>query len=98
MKRRISNEQTIQEVIREFLDGSKIKGKLAEIKVINQWEEMVGSIIAKNTQKIYFHHGKLILHIESAPLRNELNYSRSKIVQIVNECAGMELIDDVVVR
>ena len=95
---RRSNEQSIKEVINELIEGNHMKVKLAEVTVINNWENLVGKLIAKQTDKIYFSKGKLIIHIASAPLRNELNYTRSKIVQIVNDFARLKLIEDVVVR
>ncbi len=98
MVKRKSNEQSIKDVINDLFESNHMKGKLAEINIINNWEKLVGNLIAKNTSKIYFNKGKLYLHIDSAPLRNELNYSRSKIVELVNKEAGVELIDDVVVR
>ena len=95
---RKSNEQSIKEVISDFIQSNHMKNKLAEINIINNWEKIVGVLIAKNTTKIYFYKSKLFLHIESAPLRNELNYSRSKILELINKEAGEELIDEVVVR
>lgn len=98
MAKRHSNEQSIKEVISEFLESNHMKGKLTEINIINNWEKLMGKLIAKNTTKIYFGKGKLFIHVESPALRNELHYSRSKIVDLVNREAGEELIDDVVVR
>jgi len=72
--------------------------KLAEINIINKWEDIVGKLISSQTEKMYFHEGKLFLQISSAPLRQELNYQRFKIVELVNKEAGIELIKDVVVR
>jgi hypothetical protein len=95
---RKSNEQSIKEVISDFIQSNHMKSKLTEINIINNWEKIVGVLIAKNTTKIYFYKSKLFIHIESAPLRNELNYSRSKIMEVVNKEAGEELIDEVVVR
>lgn len=95
---RKSNEQSIQEVIKELMDAKPMKSKLTEINIVNNWEKLVGTLIAKNTQKIYLSKGKLFLHIESPPLRNELTYSRSKIVELVNQFAGEDIIDDVIIR
>lgn len=97
-KQRRSNEQTLQEVISELFETNHMSGKLKEINIINNWERLVGALIAKNTTKIYIHKGKLFLHIESPPLRTELAYSKSKIIDLINKEAGEELIDDVVVR
>ncbi len=95
---RKSNEQTIKEVIGELFNNNHMKGKLAEVDVINNWEKIAGAIIARHTEKIYFYKRKLFLHISSPPLRTELNYTRSKIIEIVNAYAGQELIDEVVIR
>jgi predicted nucleic acid-binding Zn ribbon protein len=99
MKRsRQSNEQSLKDVINELFEGNNMNSKLKEIHIINQWEKLVGSLIAKNTDKIYFNNGKLFLHINSAPLRSELTYSKSKIIELVNTEAGLSLIEDVVIR
>lgn len=95
---RKTNEQSIKEVISELFESNHMKGKLAEVDVINNWEQLVGPLIAKQTEKMYFFKGKLFLHISSPPLRTELNYTRSKIVEVVNAYAKQELIEDVVVR
>ena len=95
---RKSNEQSIKEVIGDLIQSNHMKTKLTEINIINNWEKIVGVLIAKNTTKIYFYKKKLFIHIESAPLRNELNYSRSKILELINKEAGEELIDEVLVN
>ncbi len=98
MKKRKDNEQTLKDAIADFLKVEKLDTKLAEVKIINQWENLVGKLIASQTEKIFFHQGKLFLHITSPPLKAELNYQRFKIVELVNKEAGVELIKDVVIR
>lgn len=97
-KTRSSNEQSLKDVISELFQGNPMGDKLKEVELVNNWEKLVGSLIAKNTQKIYIKQGKLYLHIESAPLRTELTYTKSKIIDVVNKEAGMNLIDDVIIR
>ena len=97
-KPRNTNEQSLKDVISELFETNHMGGKLKEINIINNWEKLVGNLIAKNTQKIYIHQGKLFLHIESAPLRTELSYSKAKLIEVVNKEAGEVLIDDVVIR
>lgn len=97
MKRK-DNDQTLKEAIQDFLKSENMDGKLTEINIINNWEKIVGKLIAGQTSKMYFHDGKLHLQITSAPLRQELNYQRFKLVELVNKEARRELIKDVVVR
>ena len=97
-KKKRDNDQTLKEAIGDFLKSEKMDGKLAEVNIVNQWEKIVGKLIASQTTKMSFFEHKLFLTIESAPLRQELNYQRFKIVELVNKEAGFELIKDVVVR
>lgn len=98
MKKKRDNDQTLKDAIHDFLKSENMDGKLAEINIINSWEKIVGRLIASQTQKIYFNDGKMFLHIESPALKQELNYQRFKLVELVNKEAGRELIKDVVVR
>jgi hypothetical protein len=98
MNKRRDNDQTLKEAIGDFFKSERMDGKLAEVNIMNNWEKIVGKLIAGQTNKIYFYDHKLHLQIESAPLRQELIYQRFKIVELVNKEAGMDLIKDVVVR
>lgn len=97
-QKRKDNDQTLKEAIGDFLKSENMDGKLAEVNIINNWEKIVGRLIASQTNKMWFHEGKLHLQIESPALRQELNYQRFKIVELVNKEAGTELIKDVAVR
>jgi predicted nucleic acid-binding Zn ribbon protein len=93
-----SNEQSLKNAIGSFMKSSRLSGKLAEQKIIDGWEVRMGKMIAKHTKEISIHDKKLYLHIDSAPLRQELFYSREKIVKMLNEEAGEEVIREIVLR
>ena len=93
-----SNEQPLKDAIGDFLKVSRLSGKLAERKVIDGWEKLMGKMIAKHTKQISISNGKLYLQLDSAPLKQELFYSREKILKILNEEAGEEVIQEVVFR
>ena len=93
-----SNEQNIKDAISEFLKTSRLSGKLAERKVIDSWEKLMGKMIAKHTKEISIHHKKLYLRLDSAPLKQELFYSREKIIKMLNEEAGEEVIREIAFR
>lgn len=97
-QKRKDNDQTLKDAIGDFLRSENMDGKLAEINIVNNWEKIVGRLIASQTSKIWFHEEKLYLQIESPALRQELNYQRFKIAELVNKEAGRELVKDVVVR
>ncbi len=93
-----SNEQSLKDAIGSFLKTSRLSGKLANQKIIDGWEKIMGKMIAKHTVQISIHDKKLFLHLDSAPLKQELFYSREKIIQMLNEEAGEEVIKEIVFR
>lgn len=95
---RFSNEQTIKDVINNLLGEYHIKEKLSEVNIVQSWERLMGKLIAKNTTKIYIKSKKLFIHLESPALRQELLYSKTRIIEIINKEAATELIHEVVIR
>jgi hypothetical protein len=89
------NEQRIDDIIKDLIKGSVVENKLLEAQLIEQWPTLVGELIAKHTQKIFINRQTLYLYIPMPALRNELNYSRDKIIDIVNRFAGCKLITEV---
>ena len=94
----MSNEQNIKDAIGEFLKVSRLSGKLAEQKVIAGWEKLMGKMIAKHTKQISISNRKLYLQLDSASLKQELFYSREKIIKMLNEEAGEDVIHEIVFR
>ena|ERR1035437_8180797 len=98
MKYKKRDGQNIKDAIGSFLKTSRLSGKLANQKIIDGWEKIMGKMIAKHTKQISIYDKKLYLHLDSAPLKQELFYSREKIVQMLNEEAGEEVIKEIVFR
>lgn len=93
-----AKEQSLKDAIGSFLKTSRLSGKLANQKIIDGWEKIMGKMIAKHTTQISIYDKKLFLYLDSAPLKQELFYSREKIVQMLNEEAGEEVIKEIVFR
>lgn len=94
MKRK--NEQSLGEAIREMLRTFGLEQKLSETKLLSSWEKVMGKIIAKHTTKLYVSKRKLFIQLNSAVVRQELSYSREKIITMLNEEVGKNVIDEVV--
>lgn len=93
-----NNEQSLKSAITEFLKVSRLSGKLAEQKIIGGWEKIMGKMIARHTKQISISNKKLFLQLDSAPLKQELFYSREKIIKMLNEEAGENIIEEVIFR
>ena len=90
-----SNEQSLKQVINELLSAYKLDKKLYQIKLINSWETVMGKAIAKHTTEIFIQKKTLFVKLDSAALKQELSYSKTKLIQILNEEAKHEVIDEI---
>ena len=95
---RKSNTQTIASVIKDYLKEAQIEGKLKEVQVVNSWEELVGKVIARRTNRIYIKNGKLYLHMNSSIVKNELLMHRESIIERINTNAGEEIVKEIVLK
>ena len=95
MKRRESNQQTLKQAIERLMQAYRLSDKMLEMDVIKAWEEMMGKAIAKRTEEIFIKDKVLYLKLRSAPLREELILSKTKMIKMLNEKAGKELVKDI---
>ena len=96
--KRESNEQSLKEVIDRLLKVYKLENKLGEHEVIDRWNEIVGSTIAKHTREMYIRNKVLHIRLDSSVVRSELHHGKSKLVILINEFTGKEVITDVVLK
>jgi predicted nucleic acid-binding Zn ribbon protein len=91
-----SNEQSIKEVIQDLLKTYRLDGRINELKLIGSWEKVMGKTIAKHTTDIYIKKKQLFVKLDSAALRQELSYAREKILKMMNDEAGIKVIDEII--
>jgi predicted nucleic acid-binding Zn ribbon protein len=92
------NQKTIKQAIEEAFQSLNIKNKIDETRLITSWEKVMGKVISKHTRKLFVIKGTLFIYLDNPALKNELTYSRDKIIELVNESAGEELVKEVVIK
>lgn len=95
MVKRLSNNQTLREVIEELLSAYRIEDKVNEAKVIGLWDKVVGKMIARETTHLNIKNKILYVKLNSPALRQELGFAREKLVKMLNKEAGSEVISDI---
>ena len=93
-----SNDQSLGDAIRQFLHSYHLEDKLNETKVIQSWGKIVGPMVEKHTHGLYIRNRILFVTVDSAALRQELSYSRSRLVVALNEEVKTNSIDDIVLK
>lgn len=97
MKRR-SNEQSLAEVISDFLKESGWQQKLDEVQIITQWDKLMGATFGKYTNELFIQNRVLHIRLKSSVLRQELSYRKTDIVNQLNDAVGKVVINDIILK
>lgn len=98
MTKRISNESPIGDILKEIIKTNKLESGLDELSVTDAWKSLMGNGVNNYTRNIALRHGTLYVELTSAVLREELSYGKDKIVKMINEELGKEIVKNVVLR
>lgn len=97
MRRR--NTESIGEVLRQYFDENPfIKRKVAESRAVSGWKVLLGKSAANYTTSVYLRNGVLYVQLTSAVLRSELQMAKEMLKDRLNQYAGMQVINDIVLR
>lgn len=86
----------LQEAFEELLKAYRLKDKFDERQVIQAWPEMMGNTVARRTESLYVRDKKLFVKINSGPVKKELSMNRSKVLELISNRFGDEVILEVV--
>lgn len=85
--------------MREFIGRNEAIGKgLARLDIESIYRSEMGPVVSSYTEKIYLRGTKLYIHIQSAPLRAELQTSRQHLMDMLNKALGEEIVTEVIFR
>lgn len=90
-----NNEVTLKEALQAMVDRYKMRPKLHEAKIKQEWANIMGPSINKHTKNVYLKRDTLYVQIVSAPLKQELSFAKHKIIKILNEELGAEVVKHV---
>ena len=98
MARRVSNEGSIGDVLKEFIEKNKLQAGMDKINVEEAWKSLMGNGVNSYTKEVVLKGTTLYVSLTSAVLREELSYGKQKIIKMINEELRKEVIKEVIVR
>jgi hypothetical protein len=98
MTRRTSNESSISAILNEIIQVNKLQPGIDQIAVSDAWKNLMGNGVNTYTRNIALKGSTLYVELTSAVLREELKYGKEKIIKMINEELGKEVITSVVLR
>lgn len=75
----------LYEVIEEFIRSSPAGRHLKAYRVLTEWNDIVGDVIARNTEVVRVDNGILYIRVKNSVWRNELVFQKGKIIEKISK-------------
>ncbi|MBA6154253.1 DUF721 domain-containing protein [Gelidibacter maritimus] len=98
MAKRNKDQLSISDLVKEFVDSNRLQSGLDNVNVKEAWAQMMGNGVNNYTTAIQLERDTLYVQLSSSVLREELSYGNQKIIKMLNEALGKEVIKKLVLR
>ena len=98
MAKRLNDHNSLGDVLKEFIQTNNLQKGMDKIDVRDAWANLMGNGVNNYTRNIMLKNEVLYVELTSAVLREELSYGKEKIVKMINEELGREVVKDVILR
>lgn len=90
-----SNDLSMKQALELMLKKFKLEKRAAEEDIMKAWIKLMGSFVAGNTTKIDFVKSKAIIYLKSSVMRNEFSMEKQKIIDMMNEELGANILVEI---
>ena len=98
MAKRTKDQLSISDLLKEFVETNRLQSGLNKVNVKDAWAQMMGNGVNNNTTAIHLERDTLYVQLSSSVLREELSYGNQKIIKMLNEALGKEVVKKLVLR
>lgn len=98
MAKRYSEEQSLQDVLKNFISQNNLQKGIDKVEVKEVWFKLMGNGVANYTTEVELRKETLYVKLSSSVLREELMMGKDKIINMINEEIGKEVIKSLVLR
>ncbi|PCJ98275.1 MAG: RNA-binding protein [Flavobacteriaceae bacterium] len=98
MAKRENTNLSLGDALQEFIKKNRLEKGMDRVNAREAWEKLMGNGVNNYTSSIELRNETLFVSLSSSVLREELSHGRSKIITMLNEELGKELITKLVLR
>ncbi len=92
MKQQKEKVIDIKNLMEAFIRGSNLEKGLKKVHISEAWEKLMGSGISNYTSEVKLQNGTMIVVLSSSVLREELSHGKDKIITMINEEMGENVV------
>ena len=98
MSKRHNDQQKIDDLLKSFVKENKLEKGLDQVNVEAAWRDLMGNGVNNYTNSVKLHQDTLYVELSSSVLREELSYGKDKIINMLNESLGKNLITKLILK
>ena len=98
MSKRSNDSFKIEDLMKSFVKENKLEKGLDKVNVEAAWIELMCNGVNTYTNNVKLHKNTLYVELSSSVLREELSYGKDKIISMLNESLGKDLITKLILR
>lgn len=91
-------QYSIGDALRLFMEKSKWKPKMMEIRMRQEWADIMGKTIAKYTRDVSLKDKKLTIYTDVAALKQELLFGKEQLINKINAHFQETAVTDIIVK
>ena len=93
-----NNQHSLGDILKKVIKKNHLEYGIRKVEAKEIWEKTMGVSIQKYTTEVTLKGDVLYVGISSAGLRQELSYGTEKIIRILNEEFGEEIVKKLILR
>jgi len=98
MAKRHNSHLPLGEALNEFIKENKLQKGMDKVDAREAWSRLMGNGVNNYTTAVELKNDTLFVSLSSSVLREELSLGKSKIIAMINEELGKELVKKLVLR
>ena len=92
MAKRENDSFSVKDLMQSFIKENNLSKGMQKIKIEETWNAMMGPGVASHTSSVKLQNKTLLIQLNSSVLREELSYGKEKIIKMINEEFGEEIV------
>lgn len=92
MSQRKREASSVKDLMKSFIKENNLSKGMQKLQIEEVWEKLMGSGVVSYTERVQLQNKTLIIKLTSSVLREELSYGKEKIIKMINEEMGEELV------
>ena len=92
---RKNNSEDITAVLQRFMRQYGLETPLNQRRLMSNWNDIVGPVVARQTESLQIRNQTLVVKITSPVLRSELKLKRKTLANQLNDSVKAPVIEDI---